>query len=223
MKNYTNMYLPAAVFLLMGVGVFLFMLLSLIEDAGFRSHAVMTTGVISAIDKIGDNNYSVIVEYRANGRGFEKKLDYWSSDMKIGQQIQVWHNPSFPERMSAGGLSDQYVLIIAPIVFTVIGVVMVKYTVKEKRRVDNLVKHGEKISATIYKIEKIGVGKNTKYVLMCEYKDPIGNRQVFKSGYIHKRSSRDLQRLQECIGRPIEVYVESGDYSEYVVNEKSAY
>lgn len=102
-----------------------------------KDEMIKITGKITDIEveRHGDSDsHEVYVEYEIDGQEYEEKLSYYSSSIRVGQEITLYYEEGNPEKVYAEG-EEGFLKIfkVIGIAVTAFGVLGMAYTVvKEK-------------------------------------------------------------------------------------------
>ena len=92
-------------------------------DSKYKKYGIETTAVIEEISShIGHKNrreHDVIVSYYAGDQHYEEELGYYSSSMRIGDEVTIYYLPDNPRKISKKGG-----IMLLTIIFSSIGGLM---------------------------------------------------------------------------------------------------
>lgn len=218
-----KMSLVGAVFLICGIGMLAFGMFLYSNNQEKADSLVTVTGVISDIetykDSDGDRSHRVYVSYDFEGNSYKDvAIGYYSSAMKIGNDIELLCDPENPGDISSvSGMIFMYAVIgILGVVFTVVGAAVAfmpfKAVIKEKKIM--------KKSISLYgTVDRIGVNTNytvngeCPWVLYAIYEDSSTGRVTrFKSDNLWFDPEYTYQK-----GDTVEIRVNPDNYNEYKV------
>lgn len=222
-KKKTNS-LPILVFLifaLAGAGMLIGGFVFLGNSLKFRKIAVEVTGTITEItsrmDSDGDVHHAIRVSYSYNGQDFDNvPLGYYSSGMYEGKDILLLVDPGNPAHMaSKSGDTLTYVILLAMgAVFAAVGIIPLIGSLAGSRRAKKLMESGRQLHAVVEYTDintSVTINGRHPYIVFCTYQDP-------GTDVTYRFKSRNLmQDPGYAPGDPIEVFVDPGDYSTYLV------
>jgi hypothetical protein len=220
------------IFAVVGILLFAFMLIQLINNVNFRKNAIETTATISRITSSSDDtDHTAYIEYQVNGRTYNDRLSYYSSGLYEGKKIKIYYDPDNPSQIVDGTLLNDIWPLLLALVFILVGVVPTVTTYKKNRLHNYLLANGRKIKATFTEIKVTEVVKdvhdglivvekeNPLPMLVFEYFDSSRNRFTFKIDY----SSHDTGSLGSLIGKEVDIYTDPNDFSSYYVDIDSLF
>lgn len=163
-----------------------------ISYANFKKDAVPVEAVITDIRT--ERNYSstknktvtehyVEVEYYYEGQIYNTELNYYSSNMKIGDREEIFIDPNNPYDSSSSPLILNCIIIPLAAIFMSIGLVFLIREGKRKKAVNKLIEDGLYIFCDDVAEENANVTvNNVRYrLLRCTYNDGTGRTFVFHS------------------------------------------
>lgn len=211
------------IFTIVGAIVIAVGVVSNISSKEFMENAVSANAIIEEIevDEHGDEtDHYVFVTYEYDGNEYNRvQLNYYSSDMYEGQEIEIYFNPDDPRdvRTSEGELFFAIFPIAFGCLFIAIGLPMIIYKIHKKNKKTRLIESGQRIIAEIESIDmdyNITINGRHPYRVFCNYNNPY-------DGYIYKFKSDILSFNPNDfynIGNPVDVYVEQGNFKNYYVD-----
>ena len=166
----------AAVFIPLGFIFLAIGIAALVHTFSFRASAVKTTAVITDIVRRGDNGF-VYIEYTANDETCTQVLDYYSSGMRVGGEVDVYYNPNNPGIIQSGGMIP-FGAIFSGIgsVFFTIGILFLIFKLKRKKLRKRLMESGRLVSAEIESVilnTKLRVNGRHPYYITCQWQDSM--------------------------------------------------
>ena len=188
----------------------------------FKNIAIETEATITriAVSVTGDDTKNVYVSFFANGIEYSGKLDYHSPGMREGGKTKVLYHHNNPQnfRSAHGDIFGVIILSIMGLSFFLIGFSPLLNQVKKDKLKQILMLRGKKVLASIDDIVDGNIAINYRACrnIICSYKDGLTNNiYVFRSENIWTK----LPRLDDNTQLPpIEVYVDSSDFSKYYVD-----
>ncbi len=133
-----------------------------------------------------ENIMRISIEYSVDGTKYEKLSDFYNPSMYVGKQINIYYNPINPNEISFGFFNFVWLIFfIVGFIFFSIGLIMIIYHGKSKKKYQMLRENGQKIYATIENITQntsIRVNGKSPYIITCKWMNMItGNTYLFKS------------------------------------------
>lgn len=183
-----------------------------------KSESIKSRMCVSAVVyEIDSSKEDITILYEAYDEIYFGKLDYYSSFLSKGDELDVYVDKNDPNDFVSDSKIPEIVLMILGFVFTAIGsVIIVVYFVKINSR-KNLIKMGEVLNGVIVsavKNEAITVNKKHPYIAECEIHSPLDGRCV------KCRSENIMYDLSEFIGCEVTVYADLNKEKYYVdINE----
>ena len=160
-------------------------------DTNFKKDALETTAVISSIetyrDSDGDTSHKVYVKYTVDGKEYEERLNYYSSGMRMGNEIQIYYKPEQPNRILGKSEFSFPGLIFSLMGFicAAIGLVFIFNKVMKIKNRKYLMENGELVYAEITEVNynrSYSVNGRNPYTITCKWVDPsTGMYYFFKS------------------------------------------
>ena len=204
------------VFSILGGVFFGIGMLLLVVAAGFGvfrwnviANSDRVTGTIIDIVDRGDSR-QVTVRYEVGGEEIIRRLNWWSSDMRTGQPIELLVRRYYPHRISSPGIIGWLpVLIIGPqaVVFGGIGAGFLLYNKRKKNLRRWLLENGNPIMADVLGTEdnwSMTVNGRPATVLVATY-----NNMRFVSGPL---CNNDLMNL----GEQVKILLHPDDANKYI-------
>ncbi len=150
-----------------------------------------TTGTITEISASrngdGEREYDVYVQYQADGREYESRLNYYSSGFYEGKEIEIYYDEENPHKI--GVKSGDLLFLMFPgfgIVFFGIGVSGLLVKLNKKRREEKLKAQGRKIFANY--IETV---VNTSLFSQVFFLENQGFFQYIINKYLRRKNHRN--------------------------------
>lgn len=126
------------VFSIVGVGLIIGAIVSLIVHINFKKQAVEITGKVSKIETYTDSdnetNHRVYVDYSINGKSYEDvPINFYSSSMREGGAIELLCNADTGKvRSKSAGIVVFIVLLFMGLVFLLGGIIPLLLALKNK-------------------------------------------------------------------------------------------
>lgn len=211
--------LVGAIFMFVGI-IFLGASVFIFRDSSeFFQEAISTEGTISDIyleESEKSDVHRVIVSYKADSELMSGRLNYYSSTMKIGDQLTLYYHPDNPSRVRGGAsMFLDWIFFGAALSTVALGSLLVGFSVRKKKLKKRLLESGMRLSAVITDVrlkQNESVNGRHPYVVDCEYRTPEGSVYVFSSGALWDRPADDV------IDSVVYVYVDPKNYRKYYVD-----
>ncbi len=176
--NFTE-WLISIVLMILGVVFIIIGISVMMSSVEFKKTAVQNTAIISNIessrDSEGDLDYDVSVNYVVKGEIYTSKLNFYSSDMVAGKEIEIYYDPASPENIRSGrDIAFEWVIPIFGSVIFVIGFIFAVMKLRKKDLEKKLLESGRRIDATVEEIEfntSYSVYHKNPYVINCKWAD----------------------------------------------------
>lgn len=191
-----------------------------------EGYVTITATISDIVSKKTTNGYSheVYLTYTYDGVTYEnKRYNTYSSSMYIGKEIEILCDSEHPDRIQSklGLKLPTIVMFVIGGTFTLVSIILVIVMIKllrgPKDIKEKLLKKGLRLKAVIEEIRtetESYVTGGTAYRIICTYTDTNENIIYrFKSDLLLEDPSANYY-----VGMPIEVVVDSKDYSQYYVN-----
>lgn len=160
-------------------------------------NSIKTEGVITDMSASGSSNesrsYYPIVKYKdQNGTEYSFKSNFYSSDMYIGKQVDVYYNKELPGKAELL-MPDWFIAIFllfpfAGAVFLFVGLVMLLKKRKMVKLKAYLLQYGQVVKAditNIYQNTGLKVNGQSPYLVECCYTDNRGEKYLYKSNNLY--------------------------------------
>lgn len=218
--------LIGVIFLIVGLSFVCAAVLTMISDSNFRKEAESTMAIITDIEteRYRSNgktrtDHDVYVKYTVDGKTYEKLLNYYTSSMSVGDEVEVFYRPEAPGEIRGEGASIIFIVFaIIGLVFAAIGGSFVAVNVKNAKKRKKLLESGERVTGTIIDIEtvtNVRINGRNPYKAVVEVVDYItGEKYLYSSEQV-------LKDLTYMVGSSVDVYVEQNDKSKYYVDLSS--
>lgn len=170
-------------------------------------------------DSDGDIDYTVYVDYTYGGQTFYgKRLNSYSSSMRIGNSVPIYVNPENPSEFESPGTRVAgFVMGGLGIGFSAIGVWLLVRRRTHDKKLMKLKQTGMRISAVVEQIEynmNVTTSGAHPFVVHCSYYDAYQNvKYCFQSNNVWEDPT-----LAYPVGSPISVYVDPRNMSKYYVD-----
>lgn len=216
MKN-ENMINKLFGFIFGGIGLIL-LTVGIILMIGYFNADNGRVKVRASIESLGD---PVQIRYSFKGQEFIRPINYRSSSMYIGQNVEIYVDPSNPSsfKTPSSNLIAGLVLLAMGCVFATIGFIFIYIMVSGNKLKKRLLAEGMRLEAIIDGIDlNYSVTMNGRHplVMFCSYDDGVGNIYKFKSkdifedpGFIIDENTR------------VNVYVDRANMRKYYVDVNS--
>lgn len=185
----------------------------------FRKNAEEISAVITGLDYytagLSGTECDVYISYEYDGEEYSGTLSYYTSDMRVGDMVDIYVDPECPWEIRSDSAILYIVFGIMAVVFGAVGGVLIGIEAHRAVYVNRLISENMYIYA-----QYAGEQPSNTYVnhvrYMCsvfEYCDPFGNRRVFLSPPHHP------SKCGYCMGDSEVVYVDiEKDPSRYYVS-----
>lgn len=207
------------------VGIF-FLIFGLIWLAGsllamfatdFGSYDEVSAVITDIIDGgYSDDSPDVYVEYEYNGVRYSGRSNYYSSSMRIGDEMRIYVAPDNPNEFFAKGTETiAVVFAVLGLAFFLAGAILLLSTIQKRRKEEALKSSGERIDADITGIERVShvrINGRNPYRILCKVTTPSGAVYEYKTGYIRQDPSGTLSGL-----RTLPVYVDTYERDKYYI------
>ena len=169
-----------SIFLIVGLALLVLALFLRMKQIP-KEDRVYTEAVITAIvtyrDSSGDRHHRAIIAYSAEGRDYERELDYFRSGFREGKKITIYYEKGNPEHIgSDGGDALQLVLLLGlGVLFAAAGGFVVYRIAFGEKLLARLVETGTKVNA-VYAgtacLTNVTVNGRHPYVIRARAYDP---------------------------------------------------
>ncbi|MCI7767158.1 MAG: DUF3592 domain-containing protein [Oscillospiraceae bacterium] len=213
------------VFFAFGVIFLIIPLISIASWAEFKKDAVPVSAEITDIDTYTKRSnhknrtyHDVYVEYEYDGVTYSEELDYYTSGMKKGDDIEIYVDPDDPSRSRSNPFVFSAIMAVFGLVFGGIGAGFLVHEIKMSIYINKLIAEDKFIYADYSNEEQANVTvNNVRYNhSVFVYDDGLGRIMTFNSEPHHPSSRPHIQ------GDSIKVYVdlENNPKKYYVSREK---
>lgn len=188
----------------------------------FEASAEKTIAVITDIDTYttgsGDDrttHHDVYIEYRVDRQVYNGTLDYYSSSMYVGKEIEVMYNPADPNDVRGSKNFTWLIPAFIGLIFGAVGggIFLANVTAGGKNK--KLMENGERVTGTITDIITVtNVRINHRHPFKAEVEviDPYtGEKYLYSSKQV-------LDDIHYMVGSAVDVYVDHDDKSKYYVD-----
>ncbi len=214
-----------AVFSFVGIGLLVGGLILLIYGEKQMNQWEPVVGILSDsepyLDSDGDYSERFYVTYEVDGKEYIDRMDYYSSGMDIGDEVELYINPANPfEIMSAGGSRiGGGILTGMGAIFAVLGLCLWIPAVKKDRRYKRLRTSGNRMRAQVESCTQnrsVRVNGRFPWVIDCSVIDAYtGGKHLFHSGNIYKNLYHVAENPQAY---SVDVYTDLMNWDEYIVD-----
>lgn len=215
------------IFFLVGAVFLIIMAANTSAWAEFKKDAVPVTAEITDIDTYTKRSVSskkrktyhdVYIEYEYEGKTYTGELNYYSSGMKRGDDVEIFIDPENPSESKSDPLIVSGIMGIFVIIFGGIGSAFLVFEFKKSRYINRLIADDKFVYADYSHEERANVTvNNVRYnQAVFVYEDGFGRKLMFKSEPYHPNSRPYIQ------GDSKKVYVdmENNPKKYYVSREK---
>ncbi len=209
-------------FLFFGVLMITISIVTFVGAKKFEANAEKTIAVITDIDTYrtgsGDNrttHHDVYVEYRVDRQVYNGMLDYYSSSMYVGKEIEVMYNPNNPADIRGSSNFTWIILAFMGLIFGAVGGGIFFTNVTAGGKCKKLMENGDRVTGTITNVITVtNVRINHRHPFKAEVEviDPYtGERYLYSSKQV-------LDDIYYMVGSTVDVYVDRDDKSKYYVD-----
>ncbi len=215
------------VFFLAGILLVIASIMTYAGDKQFEANADKTMATITEIDTYRTRSngktrtrHNVFVEYEVDGKTYNRELNYYTSSMYEGKEIEVMYNPDNPADIRGGGTGIAMVILcIMGLIFGAIGGGLFFTNVAAGGKRKKLMENGDRVTGTITNVITVmNVRINGRHPFKAEIEviDPYtGEKYLYSS----KQVMNDINYM---IGSTVDVYVDRNNKSKYYVDLDSA-
>lgn len=209
-------------FLFFGVLMIIVSIVTFVGAKKFEASAEKTMAVITDIDTYrtgsGDDrttHHDVYVEYRVDRQVYNGMLDYYSSSMYVGKEIEVMYNPNNPADIRGSSNFVWIILAFMGLIFGAVGggIFFANITAGGKRK--KLMESGDRVSGTITNVitvMNVRINNRHPYKAEVEVIDPYtGEKYLYSSKQV-------IDDIHYMVGSAVDVYVDRDDKSKYYVD-----
>lgn len=215
------------VFVLVGVALLMLAWNSYRENVNFQTHAVSAVGhVVSLKERRTDNNvtYAPTVSFKdKTGSVFSFTSSTGSSPAAYspGELVEVFYLPESPlDSARLDGVFEAWgatiILSVLGVPFLFVGLLIVLFGVRKKRKSEWLHKHGVAVEADFEEVQhnySVSINGRSPYVIVCHWLNP-------KTQELHVFESENIwfDPYQFIGDRKIRVVVDQNNYRKYFVD-----
>lgn len=217
-------HICGGVFLLVGIIMLIVGIAFFASNQKFKESAMEVTGVITDItkhyDSDGDAHHDVWVEYSINGSSYNEEINFYSSSMYEGKEINLLVDPVYPTRVHSVGGDVFFVCMFGGmgLIFSCIGGSVFYAGIRKRNKRNRLIAQGHSVFAQVtggYMCHNYSVNGRHPYKLECKYEDIYsGITHIFESDYL-------WEDPQFYVGREVIVFCESDFNGDYYVDLES--
>lgn len=192
----------------------------------FKSNAETVLAEITYIDfrsARGDSSTStdVRVSYTVDGQQYEKKLNYYTTGMHVGDTIEIYVDPENPSKIKVGTVLADVIFMLVGGVFAFVGGCIMAVNAAKILQKKRLIRDGERLSAIVTNVYmdnnvringRLRINGRHPYKVECEFTDPYsGERYLFSSDIV-------TDDISYMVGYSVTVYADRDDRSKYYVD-----
>lgn len=214
-------YMVGGIFLFTGICMLIGGIAAFIFNQNFKQGAREVEGVITDIkthyDMDGDSHRDVWVTYTVDGREYTEEINFYSSSMYEGKEIELLVDMMYPTRIQSTSGSLFLVLMLGGmgLIFALAGSCVMLVPLRKKENMKKLIAAGYYVYAEVtggFVCHNYTVNNRHPYKLECKYEDVFsGISHMFTSDYI-------WDDPQMYVGRQIKVYCNREFSGEYYVD-----
>lgn len=209
-------------FMFFGVLMIIVSIVTFVGAKKFEASAEKTMAVITDIDTyrtgIRDartTHHDVYVEYRVDRQVYNGMLDYYSSSMYVGKEIEVMYNPNNPADIRGSSNFTWIILALIGLIFAAVGGGIFFANVTAGGKCKKLMENGDRVTGTITNVITVtNVRINHRHPFKAEVEviDPYtGEKYLYSSKQV-------LDDIYYMVGSTVDVYVDRDDKSKYYVD-----
>lgn len=212
------------VFLFVGICMLFGSVAAFISNQKFKEIAVEVQGVITEIrtyyDSDDEAHHDVWVAYSMNGSNYNEEINFYSSSMYEGKEIDLLVDPSYPTRVRSVSGNVFLVCILGGmgLIFSGVGGGVFGVRIHKANKRKRLIAQEHYVYAQVtggYMCHNYSVNGRHPYKLECKYEDVFsGITHIFESDYIWE----DPQFYE---GREVKVFCQSDFNGDYYVDLES--
>ena len=161
-----------------------------------------------------DREYDVFVSYVYQGIYQETELNFYSSSMYVGQELELYVDPNNPSDVRDNSVSGFIIFILFGSLAMIIGFMFGYFSRKKKANIKRLKGYNFVFMAQVVSFSEdrsVNVNGNYGKILHC-ISNYNGNALTFQSERLF------VNRVDYMIGRVIPVYVNPNDWNDYYVD-----
>ncbi|MBQ7981299.1 MAG: DUF3592 domain-containing protein [Oscillospiraceae bacterium] len=210
------------VFFLVGILLIIVSVVTYVGNKQFAANAETTMATITDIDTYRTRSngktktrHNVYIKYEVDGKTYNRELNYYTSSMYEGKEIEVMYNPDNPADARAEDSFASIILVFMGLIFGGIGggLFFTNVIAGGKRR--KLMANGERVTGTITDIitvTNVRINGRHPYKAECEVVDYLtGEKYLYSSKQV-------INDISYMIGSTVDVYVDPSDKSKYYVD-----
>ncbi len=210
------------VFFLVGILLIIVSVFTYVGNKQFESNAEKIMATITDIDTYRTRSngktktrHNVYIEYEVDGKVYNRELNYYTSSMYEGKEIEVMYNPNNPADVRAYENIAFIILAFMGLVFGAVGGGMFFANVAAGGKRKKLMENGEPVTGTITDIITVtNVRINGRHPFKAEVEviDPYTSEKYLYS------SKQVINDISYMVGSTVDVYVDPNDKSKYYVD-----
>ncbi len=183
-----------------------------------KSESIKVRELVNAIVyEIDSSKKDITILYKANDNVYFGKLDYYSSLLSKGDELNIYIDKNDPNDFISDSKILEIVFIILGSVFTIIGVIIMGVHLAKTNHRNKLINNGDVLNGIIISAKEnqaVTINNKHPYIAECEIHSPL-NGEIIKC-----RSENILYDLSEFIGYEVTVYADLNRKKYYVdINE----
>ncbi len=210
------------VFLLVGVLLVIVSIITFVGNKQFEANAETVMATITEIDTYrtrsnGKNKtrHDVFIEYEVDGKTYNRELNYYTSSMYEGKEIEVMYNPDNPADARADENIASIILVFMGLIFGSVGGGLFFANVFAGSKRKKLMANGDRVTGTITDIitvTNVRINGRHPYKAECEVIDYLtGEKYLYSSKQV-------INDISYMVGSTVDVYVDRDDKSKYYVD-----
>lgn len=217
-------YMVGGIFLFTGICMLIGGIAAFVSNQNFKQSAREIEGVITDIkthyDSDGDSHHDVWVTYTVDGREYTEEINFYSSSMYEGKEIELLVDMMYPTRIrsTSGNLFLVLMLGGMGLIFALAGGCVMLVPLRKKASMKKMIAAGYFVYAEVtggFMCHNYTVNNRHPYKMECKYEDVFsGITHMFHSDYI-------WEDPQMYMGRQVKVYCNRDFSGEYYVDVDS--
>lgn len=212
---------PRLVYIIFGVTYFIIGLILIISAAFVyikKSETIKVRDYVKAyVYEIDSSKKDITILYEVNDNIYFKKLDYYSSLLGKGDELNIYINKNDPNDFVSDSKIPEIIFIILGSVFTAIGTIIIGIHFVKLNSRNNLIKNGECFCGVIISVKEnknVTINNKHPYIAECEIHSPLDGK------CIKCKSDNTMCDLSGFVGSEVTVYADFNREKYYVdINE----
>lgn len=173
--------------------------------------------VKAVVYEIDSSQRDITILYEAYDKIYFEKLDYFSSLLSKGDELDIYIDKSNPSDFISDSKIPETIFIILGSVFTAIGTIIICVHFVKLNRRNNLIKNGECLSGMIVSVKEnqnVTINNKHPYIAECEIHSPFNGEKI------KCKSENIMHDISKFVGSEVTVYADLNRKRYYVdINE----